>query len=211
MSAAQEPFPTYPARYAEPAPVATDAGGRADAATVALAGVVIVLVAAWGGIAPYAGPAFGYDPTTTTAWSWTLGHAVLALVPGAVGVLAGLSILGSSSRLVLGIGRLSLATAGVVAMVVGAWFVIGPSAWPVLRPVAGYFLPGTALHGLAARIGLAFGPGLVLAAFGAFTTGWAVRHRPSVAHPRRGLLGPRPVDPTGLAPVAGEPTGDLAP
>lgn len=218
MSAAAQPYPPnedgYPARYpVDAGPVTLENRGRAGPGPVAVAGVLTILVAAWGGIAPYASPAFGLDATTTSAWSWTLAHALLALVPGAVGMLAGLSMLTTSSRLSLGIGRLGLTTAGILGMLVGGWFVIGPSAWPVLRS-AGYFLPGSPLHDLTARIALSYGPGLVVAVLGAFTAGWAVRHRPPTVLHRRGVtrLEPRAV-PTQAVPAtpAGTPAGATTP
>lgn len=210
MSAVPRSFPD--GVPAEPVPLATtEVRGRAGAGPVVVIGLLTILVAAWGGIAPYAGPAFGFDPTTTTAWSWTLAHALLALAPGAVGVLAGISMLTTSSRLTLGIGRFSLIVSGTLALLVGAWFVIGPSAWPVLRPVSGYLLPGGALHLLVARIGVAFGPGLVLAGLGAAMIGWAVRHRPPAVVVRPAHMALRPTRPAGstrLAPVAAPPVAE---
>ena len=51
---------------------------------------------AWGGIIPYVGPAFGYSADGTGAWHWDLAHTVLALVPGAIGVIVGILILGET-------------------------------------------------------------------------------------------------------------------
>src|SRR5271156_5366005 len=83
--------------------------GRIGIGTV---GVLTVLVAAWGGLVPYVGPAFGYGANGAGAWHWSLTHAVLALVPGTIGVLAGLFIVGQTRGLDVERGRTTLAMAG---------------------------------------------------------------------------------------------------
>jgi hypothetical protein len=55
------------------------------------AGVVAVLVSAWGGIVPYVGPLFNYSGDGSEAWHWNLAHAVLALAPGTLGFFWGCS------------------------------------------------------------------------------------------------------------------------
>ena len=93
---------------------------------LALAGVIALLASAWGGVVPYVGPLFGYSADGSDAWHWSLPHAFLALVPGVVGVLLGLMIVAESRGITVGKGRVSLATAGTLLMVCGAWFAIGP-------------------------------------------------------------------------------------
>ena len=183
-------------------PVAVEATRSAGGAAVALAGGVTVLEAAWAGVAPYVGPVFGWDPTTHTSWHWALAPGLLALVPGAVGVVAGLSMLSSSARLRLGIGRLSLVAAGALAVLAGGWLVVGPSAWPALHHGASYLLPGSATRLLTANVGLSYGPGVLLAVLGAFTAGWAFRHRPAARLHQRGVVHPLPRTLAPVAPVA---------
>jgi len=162
--------------------VAADpAASWVGASALMLVGLCTILVSAWGGIAPYVGPLFGYAATGTPAWHWNLSHAVLALAPGGLGVLCGLSMMSSASRVRAGLGRASLALAGFVAIVAGGWFVIGPDAWPLLVPGAHYFTAASPFHGLMDRLGSTFGPGVLLAALGAFNMGWALRHRPLTA------------------------------
>ncbi len=74
-----------------------DARTRAHLGRIGLgtAGVVAVLVSAWGGLVPYIGPLFNFSGDGTGSWHWNLAHAVLALVPGAAGVLLGLFVLAS--------------------------------------------------------------------------------------------------------------------
>ncbi len=145
------------------------------------AGVVAVLVSAWGGIVPYVGPVFGYSGNGSGGWHWTLAHAVLALVPGALGILLGLFVIAASRGITVGRGRLSLATAGTLLMVCGAWFAIGPLAWPVLANSGPYFAANTHLRVLADEVGYSIGVGLILVFCGAFVDGWASRHQPKAS------------------------------
>lgn len=143
-----------------------------------VAGVVAVLVSAWGGIVPYVGPLFDYSGDGSGSWHWNLAHAVLALAPGILGVLLGLFVIAESRGVVVGRGRLSLATAGTLLMICGAWFAIGPLAWPVLSNGSGYFVASTHLRVLAYEVGYSIGTGLILVICGAFVDGWASRHQP---------------------------------
>ena len=145
---------------------------------IGTAGVVAVLVSAWGGIVPYVGPLFDYRGDGSQAWHWNLAHAVLALAPGALGVLLGLFVIAESRGIVVGRGRLTLAAAGTLLMVCGAWFAVGPLAWPVLSDGGPYFVASTHLRVLAYEVGYSIGTGLVLVVCGAFVDGWASRHQP---------------------------------
>ena len=136
-----------------------------------------MLVSVWGGIVPYVGPLFGYSGDGSGSWHWNLAHAVLALAPGILGVLLGVFVIAESRGIVVGRGRLSLATAGTLLMICGAWFAVGPLAWPVLSNGSGYFVASTHLRVLAYEVGYSIGTGLILVVCGAFVDGWATRHQ----------------------------------
>lgn len=140
-------------------------------------GVLTALVGAWGGIVAFVGPSFGFDADGTVSWYWNLAHAVLWLAPGAVACFAGLVMVGLIPRALVGLARLGSATTGFLAAVSGAWFVIGPTAWPVLRHSGGVFAPAGPLRELSYQVGYSLGPGILLAVSGAFAMGWAVRSR----------------------------------
>ena len=144
---------------------------------IGTAGLVAILVSAWGGIAPFVGPLFDYGGEGSGAWQWNLPHAVLALLPGVVGVLLGLFVMAQSRGVAVGRGRLSLAAAGMLLMVCGAWFAIGPLAWPVIWNGPAYFVVGTHLRLLEYEVGYSIGTGLVLVACGAFVDGWTSRRQ----------------------------------
>jgi hypothetical protein len=145
---------------------------------VFMAGSIALLVSAWGGIVPYVGPLFGYGGNGSGAWHWDLAHTVLALIPGAAGVLLALFVMAETRGIKMGRGRMSLATAGVLLMACGAWFAIGFLAWPVLTSGTSYFTAGSHLRLLADEIGYSIGTGIVLVVCGAFIDGWAARHQP---------------------------------
>jgi hypothetical protein len=138
---------------------------------------LLVIAAAWGGIVPFVGPTFGYSADGAGSWHWSLTHAVMALVPGAIAVVIGLMVLASTRAMVVGRGRISLASAGLVAMACGAWFAVAPWAWPVVDNRSSFFVLASPLHQLADVAGYAVGPGMIIAACGAFFLGWAARHQ----------------------------------
>jgi hypothetical protein len=149
--------------------------GRIGIGTV---GALTVLVSAWGGIVPFIGPAFGYSADGTGSWHWDLTHAVLGLVPGAIGVVAGLLILAEIRGIDVGRGRMSLTMAGMIALLCGAWFIVGPLTWPVVSTHGAYFATtATPLRELANQVGYALGTGLILVGCGGFVIGWASRHQ----------------------------------
>jgi hypothetical protein len=138
-------------------------------------GLVALIVSAWGGIVPYVGPAFGFSADGFGSWHWNLAHAVLALIPGAIGCLFALSLMGRTAAGAT-MRRVGLTGGGLLAVASGAWFVIGPLAWPVLVNGGHYFLSASPLRELEYQVGYALGPGLIVAACGAFAIGWAARH-----------------------------------
>jgi hypothetical protein len=146
-------------------------------------GFVTVLVSAWGGIVPFIGPLFGFGANGVGSWHWSAAHAVVALLPGAVGVLLGVTILAEARGIEVGRGRMSLATVGILTVLTGAWFVIGPLALPVVMNHGPYFVAASPLRNLANIVGYAMGPGLIVAVCGAFAIGWASRHQVQASAP----------------------------
>jgi hypothetical protein len=131
------------------------------------AGFLTLLLGAWGGIVPFVGPIFGFSADGSSSWTWNLAHALLFLAPGATAVIAGLLIIakGRSPR------RRSLVFCGLIAAAAGAWFVVGPLAWPVLEGTAYFHSGASALRELAYWIGYSLGTGGLLVALGSFVLG----------------------------------------
>jgi hypothetical protein len=148
-------------------------GGRAGIATV---GVLTILISAWGALIPFVEPIFGFHVTGTPSWHWNAAHTVLAVVPGAVGVVMGFVVLWAASQAV-GRGRMSLVWAGLITIFSGAWFIVGPRAWPVITTHGVYFAPATPLRGLLYQVGYALGTGVILVVCGGYVMGWASHHQ----------------------------------
>lgn len=86
-----------------------------------MSGLILLLLGAWGGLAPYIGPYLHFGFTPDTAWQSTPGRLYLSAVPGAVVALCGLVIILTRSR---GLGGM----AGLVAALGGGWFIVGGAA-----------------------------------------------------------------------------------
>lgn len=153
-------------------------------ALLSFSGLLVALVAAWGGIVPYLGPRIGFGLNGQPAWRMSEANTVLHLVPGAVGVLCGLVILGAGPAFIR--ARFSAGFFGLVAMAAGAWFVVGPAAWPLLQSGAnggGAFVSGSVgVRGFVYQVGYQWGPGLLMVALAGIAVGllyhgvpWAVR------------------------------------
>jgi|GEM_PF-3296056 len=181
---------------------------RSVPASLVLLGVVIALVAAWGGIVAFVGPTFGFSGDGSDAWRWTASHLFLALLPGAVAFVAGLLLIVIAPRTIDGRGRADLFLLGIVSVLCGAWFVVGPWAWPVLRTVHPYFVAAPPFRTLTVELGYALGPGLLLVLCGGIVVGWGIRHQRPIApiYPAYPAYAPMPTVPPGVpAPVNATP------
>jgi hypothetical protein len=134
--------------------------------SIETAGLLTVLIGAWGAIVAFVGPLFSFSADGSSAWTWNLAHGVLYLLPGAVACVAGLSIMAAA----LSPRRTFLRIGGFVAALCGAWFIVGSFAWPVLEGVT-IFKGASPLREFAYWIGYALGTGGLLLALGAFIVG----------------------------------------
>ena len=148
----------------------------------AVAGTGAVLVGIWGAIAGYIGPYFGYHPTAGTAWTWSAQNGLLHLAPGAVAVLAGMLIL-SAGPARGGARRLTVAVPALLLLAAGAWFVIGPVAWPMFGTGAAFAAAGRAGTRLLDQAGSSLAPGLALAMFGGMAVKASMIRRREVVLP----------------------------
>ena len=131
------------------------------------AGLLTLLLGAWVGIVSFVGPVFGFSGDGLGSWHWDAAHGYLFVIPGAAAFLAGLF----SMVATINLERAVLGFCGIIAMVAGAWLIIGPVAWPVLSGAAFFKTDVSALSQLAYWIGYSLGPGALLFGFGAFIIG----------------------------------------
>jgi hypothetical protein len=139
-------------------------------------GLLVALVAAWGGIVAYAGPSFHFYMGNTAAWSWTQSRATLHFAPAIAGILGGLLLLIGRRRSMQQLGSLLGITAGI-------WFVIGPSLEPLWTSSSGGMGGSMAMGGMHMQsktmqaleaVGYHYGTGAVLATLAALALGLLV-------------------------------------
>ena len=93
-----------------------------------VAGVLLIVLGVWGGLAHFVGPYFHYAYTPDTVWHVSMARVWLEIVPAAAAVVGGGLVMVSTSRLLAGGGA-------ILAMLAGGWFVVGRAVseiWPRL-------------------------------------------------------------------------------
>jgi hypothetical protein len=178
-------------------------------------GTAVVLVSAWGALVPFLGPAIGFHADDSPSWNWSDAHFWLYVLPGAVGFLAGLAIAGRA-RAGRAAARLSIAFLGLVLGAVGAWFALGPDAWPVVGSGTVFSASATPLDHFTAVVGYNVGVGLVLALLGGMVLKAGVGERDVVLGrvPTTPYDEPVPAEPVPAAPApaaTGQATTTAAP
>lgn len=169
-----------------------------------ISGFLLILLGAWGAIIPFVGPYFGYAYTPDTTWTYTTGRLWLSILPGVAALLGGIIVLLAASRPAAMFGAF-------VALLAGAWFVIGA---PILAVVAGTGSngpgtpvadPGAAFSAPVMRLleglGFYYGLGVVIVMLAAFALG-----RFALGRIRAGQHGAPPG-----TPPPGAPPDDTAP
>jgi hypothetical protein len=84
----------------------------------ALSGLLLILLGAWGALVPFFGPNINWAYMTDPAWTWTDAKGWLEVLPGVVTAVGGLILLVAGTRA-------SAVFGGWLAVVGGAWFVVG--------------------------------------------------------------------------------------
>jgi len=92
----------------------------------AASGFLLILLGAWGALIPFVGTYLDFAFTPEQAWTWTVGRGWLEVLPGAVAAAGGLLLLVSGNRASAMLG-------GWLAVIAGAWFVVGRSLTGLLN------------------------------------------------------------------------------
>ena len=131
----------------------------------AMSGLLLILLGAWGALAPFVGPYIDFAFSPDRAWAWTEARGWLQVLPGAVAVVGGVLLLVSRNRATAMLG----AWLGVIA---GVWFVVGRASAGLLgigdvgAPVA-----ATESKVLALELAYFYGLGAVIVFLGAAAVG----------------------------------------
>jgi len=137
--------------------------------------VLLVVLGLWGALIPFVGPYFDYSFGVNSTWHYTSDRLWLDILPGALTVIGGLLLIGARTRSA-GI------FAGWLALIGGAWLVVGPAVsltWesgqgPIGRPLFG------STRQMLELVGYFYGLGALIVALSAFSIG-RFMSRPRVA------------------------------
>ena len=144
-----------------------------------VSGLLLMLLGVWGALIPFVGPYFDFAFTPNSAWTWTSARFWLEVLPGAATFVGGFLLLMSSTRGTAALGAW-------LAIVAGAWFVVGPTlAGPWDLGALGRPVGGSARQALV-WISFFYGLGAVILFLG--STAWgrlSVRGVRDVAAARR--------------------------
>ncbi|MGA8548123.1 MAG: hypothetical protein WB785_23080 [Mycobacterium sp.] len=92
----------------------------------AVSGLLLIILGVWGALVPFVGPYFHFAYTPDQVWAWNTARGWLEVFPGAVSVAGGILLLISGNRATAMLG-------GWLAVIAGAWFVVGRTLAPTLR------------------------------------------------------------------------------
>jgi hypothetical protein len=92
----------------------------------AVSGLLLLILGAWGALAPFVGPYFHFAYLPGQAWVWSPARAWLEVFPGVTAAIGGFLLLISGNRATAMFG-------GWLAVIAGAWFVVGRALASTLR------------------------------------------------------------------------------
>jgi hypothetical protein len=92
----------------------------------AVSGLLLIILGLWGALIPFVGPYFHFAYTPDQAWAWSTARAWLEVLPGAITAVGGFLLLVSGNRAIAMLG-------GWLAVIGGAWFVVGRALASTLR------------------------------------------------------------------------------
>jgi hypothetical protein len=92
----------------------------------AVSGLLLVILGGWGALVPFVGPYFHFAYPPGQAWVWSTARAWLEVFPGVTAAVGGFLLLVSGNRATAMFG-------GWLAVIAGAWFVVGRTLASTLR------------------------------------------------------------------------------
>jgi hypothetical protein len=145
-----------------------------------MSGFLLILLGAWGALVPFVGPLFNFAFTPDQAWLWTIPRGWLEVLPGVVAALGGLLLLVSGNRATAMLG-------GWLAVIAGAWFVVGRAlAGPLAIGDVGAPVADTETKRVWLELTYFYGLGALIVFFGAIALGrLSVRSARDIAYVQR--------------------------
>lgn len=144
----------------------------------AASGFLLILLGIWGAAVPFVGPYFGFSFSPGRDWSMARGW--LEVLPGAGAALGGALLLLSRNRATATLG-------GWLAVIAGAWFVVGRAfAGPLALGDVGTPVAATDTQRVWLELSYFYGLGALIVFLGAFALGRvSVRSVRDVEYARR--------------------------
>ncbi|OHV05681.1 hypothetical protein [Mycobacterium talmoniae] len=105
---------------------ARSSGLRIPRTRGAISGFLLILLGVWGAVIPFVGARFNFAYTPDQVMTWTAARGWLEVLPGAATAFGGAMLLFSANRATAMMG-------GWLAVLGGAWFVVGNSFSSLLR------------------------------------------------------------------------------
>ena len=92
----------------------------------AVSGLLLIILGVWGALIPFIGPYFHFAYTPGQPWAWSTARAWLEVFPGVTTAVGGFLLLVSGNRATAMFG-------GWLAVIAGAWFIVGRTLASTLR------------------------------------------------------------------------------
>jgi hypothetical protein len=92
----------------------------------AVSGLLLIILGVWGALIPFIGPYFHFAYTPDQTWAWSTARAWLEVLPGVTTAVGGFLLLASGNRATAMFG-------GWLAVIAGAWFIVGRTLASTLR------------------------------------------------------------------------------
>ncbi|WP_156689216.1 hypothetical protein [Mycobacterium sp. Marseille-P9652] len=91
----------------------------------AVSGLLLLILGAWGALIPFVGPRINFAYSPDQDWAWNSARGWLEVLPGAATALGGFLLIVAGNRVAAMLG-------GWLAVLSGAWFVVGNQVAPLI-------------------------------------------------------------------------------
>src|SRR6201991_907384 len=170
----------------------------------AASGFLLILLGIWGALIPFVGPYFDFAFTPDQEWAWTAARGWLEVLPGVATVVGGFLLLSSRNRFTAMLG-------GWLAVLAGAWFVVGRALAGLLAiGDAGTPVAATEAKRVALDLAYFYGLGALIIFLGAIALGrLSIRSARDIRYAHRTAMGSTATDSTTVDATEPPPSEDV--
>jgi hypothetical protein len=134
----------------------------------ALTGLLLIILGLWGALIPFVGPYFNYALHADQTWQWFADRGWLEVLPGVLTVIGGFMLMTGNTR-----GGMSLG--GLLALIGGLWFIVGPQVSTLWHHGSMTIGPAVAKHNFTRMlewVGFHYGLGGLITMFSSYALGF---------------------------------------